>query len=270
IDVSFLVVLAIVAGREIAAGKNWRNLRVLVLLGLLIAGNVVFHAEVLLKGSADYGVRIAIAAMLLLISLVGGRIVPSFTGNWIKRENPGRMPVPFLRFDAVTLAASALALTAWIAAPAHPVAGAMLVVAGILQIVRLARWAGDRTLADRLVLILHVAYLFVPLGFIFVGLSFFVDAVPVSAGLHAWTAGAIGLMTLAVMTRATLGHTGQPLQASAATQAIYVCVLIAAVLRICAAFHGSMILLEAAGTLWIAGFAGFALVYAPLLVRRKP
>jgi len=270
IDVSFLVVLAIVAGREIAAGKNWRNLRVLVLLGLLIAGNVVFHAEVLLKGSADYGVRIAIAAMLLLISLVGGRIVPSFTGNWIKRENPGRMPVPFSRFDAVTLAASALALTAWIAAPAHPVAGAMLVVAGILQIVRLARWAGDRTLADRLVLILHVAYLFVPLGFIFVGLSFFVDAVPVSAGLHAWTAGAIGLMTLAVMTRATLGHTGQPLQASAATQAIYVCVLIAAVLRICAAFHGSMILLEAAGTLWIVGFAGFSLAYAPLLAHRKP
>jgi uncharacterized protein involved in response to NO len=270
IDVSFLVVLAIVAGREIAAGKNWRNLRVLVLLGLLIAGNVVFHAEVLLKGSANYGVRFGIAAVLLLISLVGGRIVPSFTGNWIKRENPGRMPVPFSRFDGVTLATSALALLAWIAAPAHPVTGAILVAAGGLQIVRLARWAGDRTFADRLVLILHVAYLFVPLGFVLVGLSALLDSVPVSAGLHAWTAGAIGLMTLAVMTRATLGHTGQPLQASAATQAIYVCVLVAALLRVCAAFHGSMVLLEAAGTLWIAGFAGFALVYAPLLVRRKP
>jgi uncharacterized protein involved in response to NO len=136
--------------------------------------------------------------------------------------------------------------------------------------VRLARWAGDRTLADRLVLILHVAYLFVPLGFVLVGFSTFVSAVPVSAGLHAWTAGAIGLMTLAVMTRATLGHTGRPLQASATTQAIYVCVLLGAVLRVCAAFHGSIIILEAAGTLWMVGFAGFALAYAPLLIRRKP
>jgi uncharacterized protein involved in response to NO len=270
IDVSFLVVLAAVAGREIAAGKNWRNLRVLVILGVLIAGNVVFHAEVLLEGSADYGARIAIAAVLLLISLIGGRIVPSFTGNWIKRENPGRMPAPFTRFDGVTLATSALGLLAWIAVPAHPVTGAILLAAGVLQIVRLARWAGDRTVADRLVLVLHAAYAFVPLGFLLVGASIFTDAVPLTAGLHAWTAGAIGLMTLAVMTRATLGHTGRPLQASPVTQAIYACVFVAALVRVCAAFAASTIALEAAGALWMLGFAGFALAYAPLLVRQKP
>lgn len=270
VDVSFLAVLAIVAGREIVAGKNWRNLRVLAVLGVLIAGNIVFHAEVLLNGSANYGVRIAIGAVLLLISLVGGRIVPSFTGNWIKRENPGRMPVPFGRVDGITMATSALALLVWIAAPAHAITGALLLVAGALQAVRVARWAGDRTVADRLVLVLHAAYIFVPLGFLLVGASVFTDAVPLTAGQHAWSAGAIGLMTLAVMTRATLGHTGQPLQASAITQAIYACVFVAAVLRIIAGLTGSLILVDAGGALWVVGFAGFALAYAPLLVRRKP
>ena len=270
IDVSFLVTLAAVAAREILAGKNWRNLRVLIVLGVLIAGNVVFHAEVLLKGSADYGIRIAIGAAILLISLIGGRIVPSFTNNWLTRNNPGRLPVPFSRYDVATMGLSALALVLWIAAPAHVVTGGVLLAAGVLQSGRLARWAGDRALADRLVLVLHVGYAFVPLGFLLLGVAALTGDVPPSAGIHAWMAGAVGLMTLAVMTRATLGHTGQKLQAGPATQAIYACVLIGALLRVIAAVSGSLPLIEIGGILWIAGFAGYALVYAPLLVMRKP
>ncbi len=270
VDVSFLTTLAAVAAREIIAGKNWRNLRVLAVLGVLVAGNIVYHAEVLTKGAGDYGIRIAIGAIVLLISLVGGRIVPSFTGNWLTRNNPGRKPAPFSRFDMVALAASAAALMAWIAAPMHGATGALLICAGLLQAARLARWAGDRTLADRLVIVLHVGYAFVPLGFLLIGASIWSDAVPASAGIHAWTGGAIGLMTLAVMTRATLGHTGRALEAGAATQAIYALVLIAALLRVAAAFTGSMALIEFAGAAWVAGFAGFVLVYGPLLVRRKP
>jgi uncharacterized protein involved in response to NO len=270
IDVSFLATLAAVAAREIIAGKNWRNLRVLAVLGVLIAGNIVFHAEVLLKGAADYGIRIAIGAIILLISLIGGRIVPSFTNNWLARNKPGRLPVPFSRYDMATMGLSALALLLWIAAPTHVVTGGILLAAGILQSVRLARWAGDRTFADRLVLVLHVGYAFVPLGFVLIGASAFIAAVPASAGIHAWTAGAIGLMTLAVMTRATLGHTGRPLQAGSATQVTYALVLTAAVLRIIAAFIGSPTLLDYAGATWIAGFACFVLFYGPLLVLRKP
>jgi uncharacterized protein involved in response to NO len=270
IDVSFLVTLAAVAAREILAGKNWRNLRVLIVLGVLIAGNVVFHAEVLLKGSADYGIRIAIGAAILLISLIGGRIVPSFTNNWLARNNPGRLPVPFSPYDVATMGLSALALVFWIAAPLNAVTGAALLIAGVLQSGRLSRWAGDRALADRLVLVLHVGYAFVPLGFLLLGIAALTGDIPPSAGIHAWTAGAVGLMTLAVMTRATLGHTGQKLQAGPATQAIYACVLIGALLRVIAAISGSLPLLETGGVLWIAGFAGYAFVYAPLLVMRKP
>ncbi len=270
IDVAFLATLAAVAAREIVAGKNWRNLRILIVLGVLIAGNVVYHAEVLLNGAADYGIRIAIAAVIALIMLIGGRIVPSFTNNWLTRNNPGRLPVPFARFDMAAIAVSAVALLAWIAAPAHAASGALLLIAGILQAVRLARWAGERTVADRLVLVLHVGYAFVPLGFLLIGASAWVAAVPAGAGVHAWTMGAVGLMTLAVMTRASLGHTGEPLHAGPVTQAIYGFVLVAAVLRIVAAFAGSILLLEFAGVAWIAGFALFVLLYAPLLAMRKP
>ena len=101
IDVAFLLIFAGVALNEIIAGRNWRNLRLLIVLGVLIIGDIVFHAEVTHSGSADYGIRIGIAALFGLIVLVGGRIVPSFTLNWLVRNNPGRLPQPFSRFDAV-------------------------------------------------------------------------------------------------------------------------------------------------------------------------
>ncbi len=270
IDASFLVTLAAVAAREIVAGRNWRNLRVLVMLGLLIAGNIIFHAEVLLAGKAEYGIRIAIAAVIGLITLIGGRIVPSFTNNWLVRSRPGRLPVPFSRFDVATVAASAIALIAWIAAPAHVATGWLLIAAGILHLARLRRWAGDRTAAERLVLVLHVGYLFVPVGFLLLGASNLSSALPPSAGIHAWTAGAVGLMTLAVMTRASLGHTGQPLTASAGTQLIYACAFVAAFARIAAVFDTTTVWLHVAVLAWVLAFGGFVALYGPLLAGRRP
>jgi uncharacterized protein involved in response to NO len=158
VDIAFLATLAGVALREIVAGKNWRNLRVLIVLGVLIAGNIVFHLEAIEHGSADYGIRLSIAAVIGLIMLVGGRIVPSFTHNWLVRNNPGRLPRTFSRFDALALSVSALALAMWIVMPQQVKSGGTLMIAGLLQAARLARWAGDRTFADRLVLVLHLGY----------------------------------------------------------------------------------------------------------------
>ena len=270
IDVSFLAILLALCAREIIAGRNWRNLRVLAVVGVLLAGNVVFHFEILMYGAADYGVRIMIGAFVALIMLVGGRIVPSFTNNWLARNNPGRRPSPFSRFDAVALAVSVFALVAWVIAPANGSVGAALVTAGLLQFVRLVRWVGHRAWSDRLVLILHIGYAFVPVGFLLVGMSALMSEVPPSAGVHAWTSGAIGLMTLAVMTRASLGHTGQPLVASAGTQIIYALALLAAALRIVAAFHPNVVLLHLAALAWVAAFGGFAATFGPLLVHRPP
>jgi uncharacterized protein involved in response to NO len=234
-----------------------------------LASNVFFHVENFVSGAADYSIRLALAAVIVLIALVGGRIVPSFTNNWLSRNNPGRLPKPFSRYDAVTLACTAAALAAWVIVPAAIVTGWAMLLVGVMQTVRLARWAGVRTTADRLVLVLHVAYAFVPLGFLLNGLSI-VAGLPASAGIHAWAAGAVGLMTLAVMTRASLGHTGHALQAGPATQAIYGLVFAGAVLRVVAALSGNVLLLESAGVLWLGGFLLFALAYGPILARQRP
>jgi uncharacterized protein involved in response to NO len=141
----------------------------------------------------------------------------------------------------------------------------------VAQAARLLRWAGERTWREPILFVLHLGYAFVPLGALTLALSIvWPDVMPPSGALHAWTTGAMGTMTLAVMTRATLGHTGQALHAGPATQAIYACVLIGALLRVCAAVAGSVPLIEAGGALWIAGFAGYSVVYARLLVMRKP
>jgi len=266
VDAAFLALFAAAATREIVAGANWRNLRVISLVVALLIANVWFHLESHFYGNADYSLRFGISAVLLLICLIGGRIIPSFTRNWLARENPGRLPAPFDRFDGATLALSAAVLLAWVIAPASTVTGAGMVLAGIAHAVRLARWAGDRTSRERLVLILHVAYAFVPLGFLLHAAGVFA-AVPASAGIHAWMAGAAGTMTLAVMTRATLGHTGQTLSASPATQTIYVAILIAALARITAAMMSghTELMLHIAAFGWAIAFLGFAVAYGPLM-----
>jgi uncharacterized protein involved in response to NO len=234
---------------------------------LLFAGNIAFHFEAHAHGTAEYGVRIGIAAMVLLIVVIGGRIIPSFTRNWLARANPGRLPVPFARFDIAVILFSAATLALWTAQPLGRLTAAALAAAAALNILRLARWAGDRTWRDRLVLILHVGYAFVPFGFLLASAAA-LDIVVASAGIHAWTVGAAGTMTLAVMTRASLGHAGKALTASVVTQAVYAAIVIAALARICSSLEPawSELLLHVSAFAWIAAFFGFAISFGPLLV----
>jgi uncharacterized protein involved in response to NO len=270
-DLAFLVALAAVVAREIVAARSLRNLKVLLLVGMLLFGNAVFHAESALASSAGYGTRIGIAAAVLLISLIGGRIVPSFTRNWLVRRRPGPLPQPLSRFDVATLIAGGIALALWIAAPRHAVTAALALGAGLLHCLRLARWRGYRTTSEPLVLVLHIGYAFVPIGFFLLAASIAFPALLTASGaLHGWTAGAIGMMTLAVMTRASLGHTGRPLIATAPTQLIYVAAFVAALARIVSAFGlAREDLLHLSATSWVIAFAGFAVVYGPLLARPR-
>lgn len=270
VDTGFLALLIAAVTREIVAGRNWRNLRVVALISLLLVGNIAFHIESHVSGSAEYGIRIGIAAMVLLISVIGGRIVPSFTRNWLVRENPGRLPAPMGSIDLSVIAFSAAALALWVIRSVGPDTAAALGAAGLAQLLRLARWAGDRTFRDRLVLILHVGYAFVPLGFMLSSAAAFGLILP-STAVHAWTVGAAGTMTLAVMTRASLGHTGQALVASSMTQVIYVAVVIAALSRISASLFPdwSGALLHLTVLAWCVAFFGFSLSFGPLLIGTK-
>ncbi|QPC92955.1 NnrS family protein [Mesorhizobium sp. INR15] len=269
IDGAFLLAVAAAAAHEIVAGRNWRNLKVLLPLAVLAGANGAFHIEAHLQGTSDSR-RLGMAAAIMLISLIGGRIIPSFTRNWLVRENPGRLPAPFDRFDIASLAISAVALGAWSFAPDNSVSGMLMAVAAICQTCRLSRWAGERTLRDPLVLVLHLAYAFVPVGLALVSASiFFPDAVPAAAGLHALGTGAVGAMTLAVMTRATLGHTGRALKAGTGALFIFVAVLLAGSSRILAAFVPVGVMIDIAGAAWVAAFAGFVLVYGNALMTPK-
>ena len=266
VDAVFLLLLAAAAAREIVAGRKWNNLKVVGIVSLLAIANIAFHVEAHLGGVAEYSTRLGIGLVVTLVCVIGGRIVPSFTRNWLARREPGRLPVPFNRFDAAAVAAGVFAMAAWVVMPSGRWVAGALGVAGLLHLVRLVRWAGYRTMSDRLVLILHVAYAFVPAGFLLTALSA-ADLVAPSAGIHAWTGGAIGSMTIAVMTRASLGHTGQALSASIATQFVYAAIVIAALARVCAALEPShsVPLLAIGGIAWAAAFLGFAFAYAPLL-----
>lgn len=276
-DCAFLLAVAASAATEIVAGRNWRNLKVLLPVTVLLAANAAFHAEAHFDGVTDISRRLGLGAVIVLIMIVGGRIVPSFTRNWLVRENPGRLPVPVGRFDAVAIGLSALALAAWTFFPDGTATGTALIAAAALTAIRLARWAGDRTWRDPLVLILHVGFACVPIGLFLAGLATLAPTlVPPAAGLHALGVGAIGTMTLAVMTRATLGHTGRDLKAGAGTCLIYIAVLLAALARVCAAFApGEPMLLHISAGLWAAAFLGFAALYGPMVLRpriaaRKP
>ena len=126
VDAAFLTLVVAAATREIIAGGNWRNLPVVVLVLVLLAGNVGFHLEAHYAGAADVGIRVGIGVVVVMISLIGGRIIPSFTRNWLVKFNPGRLPVPFGRFDGVVIGCSALALVSWVVAPLSTVTGAVM------------------------------------------------------------------------------------------------------------------------------------------------
>lgn len=268
LDCAFLVAVAATAGIEIVAGRNWRNLKVLVPLSALAAANIWFHVEAHVYGAADYSRRAGIGAAIVLIMVIGGRIIPSFTRNWLVRENPGRLPASFGRFDVVAIAAAVLALASWTALPNNLATFALMALAAAMHLVRLGRWAGERTLRDPLVLILHVGYFFIPLGFGLLAASILWPSLLLpAAGIHALTVGAIGTMTIAVMLRATLGHTGRPLVAGAGSSIALAAIVASALLRVIAAIDfNDLVLIEAAGMAWVIGFGGFVALHGQALL----
>ena len=271
IDLAFLPVLLAVIVREIVAGRNWRNLPITIAVGLLFAANLLMHLEVLEMFETDgHGLRLAIATMIMLIGLVGGRVIPSFTRNWLAKRDAAHLPAAFGRFDGIVLALQLAALVGWIVAPEALWVGWALVGAGVMVAARLARWRGGDTLSEPLVWSLHLGFLWMPVGLCLLGLSSITPVVPVAAGLHALGAGAMGSMILAVMSRAILGHTGQDLTADAWTTAAYILAASATATRIVATFVPDTQpgLLWLAITLWMAAFAVFTVRYGRLILRR--
>ena len=274
LDLSFPTVFLAVIAREIIAGRNWRNLPMLAALTLLLAGNTLVHGEAVgVADTADLGNRLGLVTLLLMISLIGGRIIPSFTRNWLAKQHPdGNPPAIFSWFDRAVLGATIVALALWVGTPESFVTPWICLAAGVSHILRLARWRGLATLREPLVWVLHLGYGWLGVGLCMLGLAALLPSLPETTALHALTVGCIGTMTLAVMTRATLGHSHRPLTAGRGTVLIYVMVTLAAVSRLLvplAGVHGLTVLLLAGGA-WSASFGSFAVLYLPLFIRRPP
>ena len=268
LDLAFPAVLAGAIWREVVAGRNWRNLPVAAILSLFGLGNLVQHLEAAQVLGFGTGYRLALAAVVLMIALIGGRIVPSFSRNWLAKHGARRLPASFGRLDKAALGVTAASVLSWIAMPQSLPAGVLLTAAGVLLAFRLSRWRGASTIREPIVFILHLGYFWLSASLVLVGGSILLPAtIPMAAALHALTAGAVGTMTLAVMTRASLGHTRRAIRADRATIAVYAAVTAGAALRVAAPFAGEayMPVLMAGGCLWSAAFLLFAVRYAPVL-----
>lgn len=273
IDMAFLAIVLVLTLREIIAGKNWRNLPIIAALALFLLANTAIHAEALDFITNDaLGQRLSIAVMVMLITLIGGRIVPSFTRNWLKKQGHERLPAPFGIIDGGALATTLVALAWWSTEPEGYLTGVFAAIAAAANLLRLARWRGWATGAEALVWVLHLGYLWIPVGLALLALSQFWPSLPQSGALHALTAGAMGTMTLAVMSRATMGHTGRDLHAGPALTTAYGLVSLAAASRIASSIFDMAAdsLLWVAAFSWITGFVIFLAVCGPMLLTRSP
>ena len=268
LDAGFYFLLAAVAAREVLQARN-RNLPMVGLVLLFGIANLLDH---LAAGGAiaetETGWKASLGLIVIMISLIGGRIVPSFTRNWLsKRGISEGLPGQATPFDVAVVAATALAFVSWLAAPVSGLSGAVLAIAASGQAIRLARWGGWRAAGDPLLLILHVGYAWLPIGIGLLAAAQLGTAIPQSAAVHALTAGAMATMILAVMTRASLGHTGRELRASPATVFCFVLVTFGAVLRVGSAIGlvDHRLGMYVAGPAWMGAFLLFLVAYAPVL-----
>lgn len=266
IDVAFLPVLTLVVVREIVAGRNWRNLPVAGLIGLFTLSHIAFHQPAF----TQHGIRGSFAVTVLLIALIGGRIVPSFTRNWLAARGDAAAKAvapPMQSLDKLVIAMTAIALAAWVVLPEYPLPGGLMLLVAAAHAVRFHRWQWSRTFAEPLMWSLHAGYVWIVPALAITGAGIlWPETVSYEAGFHALGTGLIGAMTLAVMTRASLGHTGRERVADGATTAIFLLVHLGALLRVAAALmFDPPALLGLSAIVWSSAFGLFAMAYAPIL-----
>jgi uncharacterized protein involved in response to NO len=264
LDVSFLLLLSGLFVREIIAGKNWKNLLVVVPVALLATANIAIHGGMIgyWNDVTREALIFGLFLILILLSVIAGRVVPSFTRNWLKARGATRLPTPFGLFDKASIL-SVVILLIILTLGNDTLSGWAAAIVSILHTIRLARWRGWQCTAEPLLWIMHVAYAWLPIGFGLLAVSFLTDYISMAAALHALTAGAMGTMIMAMMTRATLGHSGRELHANALTTLSYILLTLAVISRV---FGDSELAYLVSGGLWIAAFGIFSVKFGPILV----
>lgn len=274
-DMAFLVALTAVVARPLLDPQHRRQMVFVPILLCLIAGNALMHAEVLGFNAlgldwGDMGQMLGLDAIIVLIAVMGGRVTPSFTSSFLGHGDPALKVRQNATFDRLVLGATWAVLVVDVVWAYSPAAGGIALVAGGLHLVRLAGWKGLKALGTPILWVLHLGYLWLAVGLVLKGLADF-GVVARAESLHALTIGAIGTMTLAIMTRASLGHTGREIKAKPIIVAAYGALTLAVPARLAMAAwpDRAFELMMVSGGLWIFAFAAFFIVYAPILTRPR-
>lgn len=265
-DLPLFFILGLYIFRAISAQGSKRNLPIVILVFLFGVANFLMHAEIMWDiESAEYGYRLSILLVAALIMLIGGRIIPNFTANWLKQNDNPNMPTLMNKYDLFTIIWTLFTLVSWMFMPENKLTGYLFIVAAILNAVRLSRWQIKLIFKNPILLILQVAYLWLAIGLLLFGILIIWQIEQMDIPVHAITVGAFTSMILAVMTRASLGHTGRKIMASKLTVIIYICINISVVTRLLAIdtdFFATQLLYISASA-WVVGFGLFIVQYAP-------
>lgn len=265
LDLAFLPALGVVLARPLVATKNRRNFVMLGVLAALAACNVVMHADALGylggTGAGRHAALVAVDVVVFVIAVMAGRIFPMFTRNATGVATIASRP----RLDAAALAGLGALTLVDAVRPEHALGALLSALAAVLLVARASRWGSRHTPRVPLLWVLHLGYAFLPLGLALRALAFATPLVPASAATHALTAGGIGLVTLGMMARVALGHTGRKLEVGHMVTTSFALVALAALVRvmgpIVAASH-YLGVVEISGVLFSVGFAIYALTYA--------
>ena len=251
-----------------------QNYGVPLVLGALFAGNLLVHLPLLGLASttAPTGLAMSVYLLVALVTLISGRIVPAFTANALRRRGIDAGIEARPRLERGVMIAVGLAAIVDLATEDGGASGILALVAATLIGVRWAGWQPIRTLGQPILWVLHAGHFWLALGFACKGIADLSGAFPATSAFHAFTAGAIGTMVLAVMSRAALGHTGRPLKVSPVIAVAYGLVIVGAAFRtilpaLAPASYSTWVLL--AGILWGSGYLLFCAVYLPILTRPR-
>jgi uncharacterized protein involved in response to NO len=271
LDMAFLFALTVYVTRVLLLHGNKRNLPLALILVLLTLANAFMHYG-FVDGQTQWlqwGEQLALGLVTLMMVMIGGRIIPLFTGNWLRnRGATGLLPRSYPALDAAALLSTLLVILVDLFGPTHEpgLLGAIALVAALVNALRLLGWVGWRTAPEPLLWILHLGYGWIVLGLLLKGLAAFAWVAP-SAWLHALGAGAMGTLILGVMSRVALGHTGRPLLLPRWGLLIYVAISLAAVARVLAALdwldYQMGLVIAASG--WTIAFGVFTWIYWPIL-----
>lgn len=274
LDIAFLPVLLAIVGQPLLREKTGRQRVFLGLVAVLAVANLLGWGEAigLGAGAARAGFLLGIGMFVVFIAIMGGRMVPSFTGNILRRhgEEARIRNLPWL--ERIVLPATLAYVLVEVLFEGTAVAGILALAVGLGHLARQSGWRPAAALRLPILWILHLGFAWMAAGLVLRGAAVFVEAIPPSAALHALTIGAVGSMTLAVMSRASLGHTGREIVAAPPVVLAYLLINAAALVRVLVpilapGFMAAAIWVSALA--WAAGFALFSLVYVPILTRPR-